>query len=430
MKIEFIPTVEETISTLNIHLNDTPIYLDYDKSLYAHARANNKCGKLKPMLEGAIKEFIPGIDAKNAFVSFLMSSPEGRLWTWKTETGGISLNKDAVKAAMESPMFSDEFKAKLQLFAEYQRTCSYRSSIQSLFRYAHVSDKISKDRTRMIELKPDWVAQNTGRIGMQNPAIQNIDRELQELQTAPIGFNKVHCDTRQLEPRITISWVLNDPVIERLVELYDDAYYAYYHFCMYRETLSQPLSEMKPREITDDMVSGRKKIKTYGNGVMYGSTSNPEGDPVKDAMIRYIGGHPGRLAYLEKLQYYIDRRLEIPTYFGTNINIYKSKKLVGENPSYYEKELQKLAINNSIQGTAADMMRASVANASNTILSKESRARIAEYIHDAAVLIVPDEEMDSLQSLYSDIVSYDIDGWIPIPQETEINKEWEDIWRS
>ncbi len=428
MKIDSIPSVEQTISILQVHLNDTPIYFDYDKAMYAMARVHNKCGVLKPMLEEALSEYIPGIDARSSLISFLSSSPEGKNWTWKTEQGDVSTNKEALAGALNSPIFSEEFKGKIQLYSDYQKLTKYRSTLQNLFMFGTISNKMSRDRSRMLEVRPTITPQNTGRLGYSDPAIQNINRDLQELQTAPYGYNKIHCDSRQLEPRIIISEVLKDPIIKRLVELYDDAYYAYYHFCMYRETLSQPLSELKAKEITDEMVRGRQKIKTYGNGVMYGSTSNPEGDPVKDAMIKYIGQHPGRLQYIEKLKEFINRRKQIPTYFGTNINIYQSIKLRNERPSYYEKELEKLAINNSIQGTAADMMRASVINASNMILSAGGKARIAEYIHDAAVLIVPDDEMELLRPLYEDIVTYDVDGWVPIPQETEINKEWKDIW--
>ena len=176
-------------------------------------------------------------------------------------------------------------------------------------------------------------------------------------------------------------------------------------------------------EITDQLKASRQKIKTYGNAVMYGSKANTENDPVKDAMIRRIGSHPLRTRLVEDLTSKLNSGEKVfYTYFGTPIDISKSPKI----ESYQERdnfvsELVKLAINNPIQGTAADLMRASCDRA-NTIIMNSKKSAIINYVHDAGTFAIADEDYDSIADELADIVAYQVDDWIPIKAEPEFGR--------
>ena len=169
-------------------------------------------------------------------------------------------------------------------------------------------------------------------------------------------------------------------------------------------------------EITKEVKDMRQKIKAYGNGVMYGSKR--EEDNIKSAMIRRIGNHPARLQMIKDIEYQLDRGCTVfKTYFGTPIDITKSPKMGGEGDKRYQ--MIKLAINNPIQGTAADLMRLSVMEANRIIMSTKDSSIIA-YIHDAGLFCVSDKDYEHIGKDLEDIVAYKVDNWIDINAEAEV----------
>lgn len=191
---------------------------------------------------------------------------------------------------------------------------------------------------------------------------------------------------------------------------------------MNRFQLGDMSVELKKMEITDEMKAGRKTIKTYSNAVMYGSKSNPTGDPIKAAMIERVGNHPLRLKLVQNYQQQIAMGQTVfKTAFGTEIETANSQKFgaAGARASSVEEERLRLAINNPIQGTAADLMRVSIYEANRILMNKAKKSYIIHYVHDAGVFAIHEDEYDAIAKDLGDIVAYDVDGWLPIHAEPE-----------
>ena len=82
----------------------------------------------------------------------------------------------------------------------------------------------------------------------------------------------------------------------------------------------------------------------------------------------------------------------------------------------------RLAINNPIQGTAADLMRLSVAEANRILMNKAKKSVIVAYMHDAGVFAVHEDEFSNLEKELGDIVSYQVEGWLPIYAEPDTGR--------
>ena len=418
----YIPNVSETLGILKTHNNMMPQFLDLDKIHQYISYLTVEVSKIEgPLFEilkyDKIRETTIADHMKNYIVSRNCAS------LFKKTSRGISLSKPSVEQAISSGL-PEEVKLVVSTYQKYTGYLKTRTTLLSLLQNP-VSNAYSFDNHRMLIVKPGWRAQNTWRVAMFDPALQNLPRLIQDLQTVPKGWVLLHTDSGQIEPRIIYSNFIPDPQIKALILLYDDAYFGVLHYVtMSEEDIISNRMEFTPFEITEELKNKRKKIKTYNNAVMYGSKSNTENDPIKDALIRRIGQHPLRLRWVDDVTQKINHGERVfKTAFGTGINISNSDKLNDiEDAESEQYELVKLAINNPIQGTAADLMRVSVSTANALLMSKSKKSYIINYVHDAGSFAIHEDEYDILANELSTIVEYKVDGWLPIKAEPEFGR--------
>lgn len=422
-KNTYIPRVDETLGTLRMHNSLQPIFVDFDKIMML-------LGHLQLLLKDttpALYEYIgkpAKVDVSGNMKMWLMQHED--VSGFEVTKEGISLEKNSVQQAMDSNTLSPLAIELLELYQKISGLIKVRGSLVSLLQNP-ISDAPSCDGHRMLIVKPEWAPQNTGRVAMRNPAVQNLPRVVQEIITVPKGFVLLHTDSGQIEPRVVYSAYIPDPQIQALINMYNDAYFGVLHYVqMDYGYIASGTTSFTPMEITDEMKDGRKRLKTFNNGVMYGSTSNPTGDRVKAALIDRIGGHPMRKAWIERIKRDISMgKTVVQTAFGTPIDVGNSAKLTagGMRAGSVEEEMVRLMINNPIQGTAADMMRVSVYEANRIMMNKARKSFIKCYIHDAGVFAIHEDDYDAVSDELATIVSYHVDGWIPINAEPEFGRD-------
>ena len=421
-KNTYFPGVDETLGTLRLHNSLMPQFVDFDKMMmdisYLQLRIKDVSYDLFSVIGRP-----SGVDASNNMRAWLLRNEDCS--GFDTTATGLSLNKDSIQKAIEACTLSPYALDILEKYQTYAKSTKIRGSLISLLQNP-MSDAPSCDGHKMLILKPEWHGQNTGRVAMRNPAVQNLPREVQEIITVPEGYVLCHTDSGQIEPRIIYSAFIKDPQIQALIRLYNDAYFGVLHYItMPEHDILSGRTDFVKMEITDSMKEGRKSIKTYSNAVMYGSKSNPSGDPIKAAMIKRIGEHPARKAWIDSLANDINRGATVfKTAFGTPINTANSAKLTDGNlrAGSVEEEKLRLAINNPIQGTAADLMRVSVYEANKFLMSNSKKSYIVNYVHDAGMFAIHQDEYDRVADYLGDIVSYNVEGWLPIQAEPEFGR--------
>ena len=419
-----IPSVSSTLGILQRHNSLMPQYFDYDKLNTYLAHCTLRATRILPELREALEMSSSDMMAISSVLK-LWVARQGISELFNQTKTGISMDEDSITSAIATGRLTDYQLNTIKMYQEYDKMTRYKRTCLSYLQ-CPIMNVPSFDGHRMIAVRPEWHPQNTGRVAMREPAVQNLPREFHDLQTVPKGWVLIHTDSGQIEPRVIYSAFLQDKQIQALINLYDDAYYGVLHYVtMDRGLIDSGITQFEKMNRPEaELKEMRKEIKTYQNAVMYGSTSNPSGSPIKQALIDRIGQHPLRLAWLKRNEQLINQGETVfRTYFGTPIDISKSTKLEGKDGDERQYELMKLAINNPMQGTAADLMRLSVSEA-NKILSRETKySYIISYIHDAGLFAVHESEYDRVADRLKDIVSYDVEGWLPIKADPIVGRD-------
>ena len=417
-----IPSVSQALGIIQAHNDIMPVFLDFDKIvMYVNHFLLKQKRIGEPLFEMLGWKPTYQVTLDTALVNWLRKTDN--LYGFEFNSKGVSLSDDSIKAALGCGKLSDEAKIVLHAYQEYDK-CKRLGRTMMAFLQLPVVNMKSFDGPRMVVLTPKWRAQNTGRIAMYEPALQNIARELQDIITVPYGWVHLHTDSGQVEPRIIYSAFMRDPQIQALIKLYNDAYFGVLHYItMPDEMIISGTTTFEKMKITDALKGMRNEIKTHQNAVMYGSTSNKTGSEIKDKLIKRIGQHPMRKLWLQDIETKVNKGVvEFPTYFGSVIDISKSEKLEDKEGEEAIHQKIKLAINNPIQGTSADLMRLSMAKADYILRTKAKNSAMLMYIHDAGVFAVHEDDYDKVYDELADIVSYDVEGWIPIHAEPEVGR--------
>lgn len=418
-KDTYVPSVDDTLGTLRLHNSMMPQFVDFDKVMMNINHLQVLIKKVSGPLFDVIGKPLRTSAADN-MKGWLVRNDNTEGFKFAKE--GLSLAEDSIRQAIDSGTLRETTQNLLKVYQKYSNYVKIRGTLVSLLQNP-ISNVPSCDGHRMLILHPTWWPQNTGRVAMRDPAVQNFHRALQEIVTVPEGYVKLHTDSGQVEPRIVYSVYLPDPQIQALIRLYNDAYYGLLHYCTMPDSIiASGTTDFKATEITEEMKLGRKQIKTYGNAVMYGSKSNPTGDPIKAAMINRIGLHPMRTSWTTELSRQISMGTTVfETAFGTKIDTSNSVKFeeAGIRAESVEDERLRLAINNPIQGTAADLMRISVYEANKILMNKAKKSYIIHYVHDSGVFAIHEDDYDKVHDELADIVAYDVEGWLPIEAEPD-----------
>lgn len=313
-----------------------------------------------------------------------------------------------------------------------EKYISASKAVSNLQSYANLpkADILSRDGHIMTHGNPTIHILNTFRLSYKDPGVQTIARPFQDIICAPVGYSMVHCDSSQMEPRLTYSHFIKDPILKYYIQYYNDAYYGILAYVLldddvYNKREQIPLESLPTPEISEEFKSMRKTMKTLALAVGYGSEVNTMGVDqfIFDRYMKRISKNPYRERWEAKVSQDVQRGVtSFYTAFGTKITPQPTDKVTPSDGKRWQKHLVRAGMNNPIQGTAADLMHISVYNAYNIIQGKD--AHIACYIHDAGVFYVKDGDEDTIQKL-SDITAYDIwngdEQWISIPSESEVN---------
>lgn len=415
-----IPTVKETVGILQRHVNDFGVPLDFDRMQEYIAYFTLKRNALLRRIihyTGSTKTVDKYKDGD--MIDFLTKADAVRHLK-KTPKGSYSLNDESIKLAIASGCLTEEIQKLLEMYSKAKSYGTIIGPFTKIIENNPVVNLETFDNHRMLLVQPIAVEQNTGRIGYQEPAITNFSRVVQDILTVPKGWVLCQADSGQIDPRISQSFYIKDKQLIKCTMMYNDAYYGYLHYCTFLtdEQRKSGTLDLQPIEITDEMKEKRQKYKTFGNAVMYGSTDNKEGDVDKANFIRYIGNHPARLKKQHEAEKAVlNGQTVYYTAFGNPIDIMAGPS-AKEDMQYDEDERFKRrvnrAINSPIQGTAADLFRYSVSKADKLLMRKAPNSRILAYVHDSGKFMIHEDEYDTVIDDIKEIVSYQVEDWIPI----------------
>lgn len=417
-------TVEQSKAYLQKQTDSFGLFLSYDRIYYhyGHLVAKIKlCNKVLRVL-GGFTGF--GDLTRNEILDALHNRfdvPDYRL----LKDGKPSVDKSVIDALYNDPNIGAELKEFLEIYKVMADCNGVLNNLKQFMKYP-LTNLLDKDNERLICVTPEWNILSTSRFSSRNPNMQNLSRKLNDIFTAPKGWELVHSDTGQVEPRITYSAYIQDALIQRLITLYDDAYYGLLHFILMtpeEEAEARAGGNIEKHEVTAEMKDKRQRLKVLGLAGNYGSANlsaiDKELGPLYETK---VVNHPLRKQWESEVKAQVRGGADhFYAYFGTPVYPGEGRASDGKYSSGqgWAGHLIRCGINNPIQTTAAELMHISILQARRTLLPGE---HVAGWIHDAGLFYVPEDKVEERGPILQNLLAYDVEGWIPIRSDLQIGK--------
>ena len=179
-----------------------------------------------------------------------------------------------------------------------------------------------------------------------------------------------------------------------------------------------------PEEVTSSM---RRQAKAVNFGIVYGISDyglsqnlNIPRKQAKEFIDRYLEEFKGVKEYMETIveearqKDYVEtlfhRRRYLPEIHSSNFNI----------RSFAERT----AMNSPIQGTAADILKVAMIELDREMQERNFQAKLLLQVHDELIFEVPEEGVESLQSLVEEVMENAVILSVPLKADSNIGNNW------
>ena len=235
----------------------------------------------------------------------------------------------------------------------------------------------------------------TGRLSSSDPNLQNIParteagRRIREAFVPEEGFVFLASDYSQVELRV-LAHLTGDPELIAAFLAGED---------IHRHTAAR-VFDVHPDLVTDEM---RRRAKAVNFGVLYGMSetrlAREQGIPRAEAR-RFIHAYFDRFAlvrdYIDDVREQAQQDAVVRTLFGRVRSFPQLHQQV--NRAVREQALR-AAVNTTVQGTAADLMKLAMLAVARELRDAGLDARILLQVHDELLLEVPAEEVEPTAAL-------------------------------
>jgi len=234
----------------------------------------------------------------------------------------------------------------------------------------------------------------TGRLSSTDPNLQNIPAKgeyglrIREAFVASPGHRLIAADYSQIEPRI-LAHLSRDERLVRVFELSEDIHTA----------TAVDIFNLVPEQITRDM---RRVAKTVVFGILYGISpfglSQTLGITQQKAR-EYIDTYFARYAGVKT---FLDRTLEDAKRNGYVTTILGRRRPIPELSSHDATQRgfgERMAINNPIQGSAADLIKMAMIGVSRRLKIELPSTKMILQVHDELIFEAPEADLDKATHL-------------------------------
>jgi DNA polymerase I len=275
-----------------------------------------------------------------------------------------------------------------------EQVLSYRSLAKLKGTYVDALPRLIHPRTGRIHTSYNQTVTATGRLSSSDPNLQNIPIRTDEgkrIRAAFIpqaGHVLLAADYSQIELRILAHLSQDSHLVAAFLEGED----------IHRRTAAEMLG-IAPHEVTPEM---RRQAKTINFGIIYGMgpfglarelrISNAS---ARAAIERYFDHYAGVKEFITRVidetrergysQTLLGRRRPIPELRSRNRTV--------------RQQGERLAVNTTIQGTAADLIKKAMIEIDHTLTVEGLRTGMILQVHDELIFEAPFEELEQVKML-------------------------------
>ncbi len=296
---------------------------------------------------------------------------------------------------------------------------AYRSLAKLKNTYVDTLPLLVHPQTGRIHTSYNQTVTATGRLSSSEPNLQNIPvrgeegRRIREAFIADEGKVLLAADYSQIELRI-LAHYSGDERLLAAFQAGDD---------IHRRTAAEMFG-VAPQEVTAEM---RRHAKTINFGIIYGM--GPYGlakqlkinqTSAKAAIERYFDKYQGVKHWIEQVVEEAAKRGFAETLLGRRRFI---PELQSRNRTVRQQG-ERLAVNTTVQGTAADIIKKAMIDIDRDIRSFGLATAMLLQVHDELVFEVPEKELDQVRELVKARMEQVLCLKVPLVVDMGWGKNW------
>ncbi|WP_455481984.1 DNA polymerase I [Bartonella sp. B35(2025)] len=280
-------------------------------------------------------------------------------------------------------------------------------------------------KTGRIHTNYSLATTSTGRLSSSEPNLQNIPvrtaegRKIRTAFIAPKGYVLLSADYSQIELRI-LAHIANITALKEAFAQDQD---------IHAITASQMFG-VAIEEMHSDI---RRRAKAINFGIIYGISAfglaNQLGLSRQEAS-RYIQLYferfPGIKDYIEMTKIFARKNGYVETIFGRRIHYPEIKSTNLQIRAFNERA----AINASIQGSAADIIRRAMIQMENALEKEKLSAKMLLQVHDELIFEVPEDESEKTIALVKTVMENAtmpvLSLSVPLEVKVMVAKNWDE----
>jgi len=259
----------------------------------------------------------------------------------------------------------------------------------------------------------------TGRLSSSEPNLQNIPvrgelgKQVRKAFIAPPGYYLLAGDYSQIDLRALAHLSKDESLLSAFHQDED----------IHAATAAQ-LFGVDVSQVTPDM---RRVAKTVNFGIIYGMSdygleqaTELSREEAAQFIAAYFDRHPGVRQYIEStkkqareigyVQTLLGRRRSIPEVESSNRQIREAA--------------ERMAINMPVQGTSADIIKVAMINLDRQMGKRQLKSKMLLQVHDELVFEVPEEELELMRQLVSEMMSTAIALSVPLKVDVKTGANW------
>ncbi len=261
----------------------------------------------------------------------------------------------------------------------------------------------------------------TGRLSSSDPNLQNIPTRSELGRTVKTAFSAgegsvfLAVDYSQIELRL-LAHLSGD---EHLVRAFNEG--EDFHAETAARVFGVPVSEVTP-----DL---RSRAKAVNFGIVYGQQAYGLSQSLhismaeaRDMIDRYYEAYPGVRTFLDNVVARAKQTGYAETMYGRRRHI---PELKAKNPQLRGFG-ERTAMNHSMQGTAADIIKIAMARVSRRLEEEGFAAHMILQVHDELDFECPVNEVERLTTMVRDVMEHVVDLRVPLIAEASTGVTWAD----
>ncbi len=303
------------------------------------------------------------------------------------------------------------------------RILEYRELAKLKGTYVDALPRLVDPATGRLHTTFDPAGAATGRLSSADPNLQNIParteagRRIREAFVPDAGCVFLASDYSQIELRV-LAHLSQDPELTAAFRAGED---------IHRRTAARVFG-VDPALVTDEM---RRRAKVVNFGILYGMSESrlarEQGIPLRDARA-FIETYFARFSrvrdYIDSVREQARRDRQVRTLFG---RIRRFPQLGRRIHRGVEEQALRAAVNTTVQGTAADLMKLAMIAVERELGRAAVEARILLQVHDELLIELPEAAAAAAGPLVRGAMEGVWELAVPLVIDQKLGRSWMEV---